>query len=51
MSDVAVEQSGGKNSINIQNNDMSMNSLIVINQELFKLAQEYESLIDATMKV
>lgn len=32
MSDVAVEQSGGKNSTNIQNNDMSTNSLTVINQ-------------------
>ncbi len=32
MSNVAVEQSGGKNSTNIQNNDMSTNSLTVINQ-------------------
>lgn len=32
MNDVAVEQSGGKNSTNIQNNDMSTKSLTVINQ-------------------
>lgn len=32
MNDVVVEQSGGKNSTNIQNNDMSTNSLTVINQ-------------------
>lgn len=32
MNDVAVEQSGGKNSTNIQNNDMSTNSLTVIQQ-------------------
>lgn len=32
MNDVAIEQSGGKNSTNIQNNDMSTNSLTVIQQ-------------------
>ena len=32
MNDVVVEQSGGKNSTNIQNNDMSTNSITVINQ-------------------
>lgn len=32
MSDVAVEQLGEKNFTNIQNNDMSINSLTVINQ-------------------
>lgn len=32
MNDVAVEQSGGKNSTNIQNNDMSTKTLTVINK-------------------
>ena len=39
MNDVAVEQSGGKNSENIQNNDMSRNNIIIYNQSGLSLEE------------
>ena len=39
MNDVEVKQSGGKNSENIQNNDMSKNNIIIYNQSGLSLEE------------
>lgn len=39
MNDVEIKQSGGKNSENIQNNDMSKNNIIIYNQSGLSLEE------------